>query len=74
MAGIGLSKKELTKLASFGSTPEEVSRNLFGESGGLGDVIDHTLGSLQQKMIQLISENNQRIAEQLAQAGIKLAP
>jgi len=74
MEGIGLSKKELTKLASFGGTPEEVTRNLFGESGGLGNVIDHTLGALQQKTIELILENNRRISEQLAQAGIKLAP
>lgn len=69
---IGLTKKELDNLSSFGETPEERVANVWGNADNLGALFDNMGGALQRKMVELIAKNNERIAEQLTKAGIKL--
>jgi hypothetical protein len=75
---IGLSFEELTRLSSFG-TRDEIRRNVYkltdptGETGpDTPEIIDNAIMALQRKMVELISQNNARITDQLAKAGVKL--
>ena len=73
MARIGLSREELGKLSSFGDTAEERVENVYGRKfDSLSEMIDNMGGALQRKMVELISLNNERIAKQLTDIGIRL--
>ncbi len=69
----GLSEKELTKLSSFGGTPSERLKNVYGindkdincDEPDLATIIDNLGGALQRKMVELIVANNKKISEQL---------
>jgi hypothetical protein len=73
MASIGLSREELEKLSSFGDTAEERVENVYGRKfDSLSEMIDNMGGALQRKMVELISLNNERIAKQLTDIGVRL--
>ena len=74
---IGLNKEELSKLATFGDSPEELQKSIFGEKSGkympTDEMIVCITASLIFNNIELILANNAKIAEQLKDAGIKLS-
>ena len=73
MASIGLSREELEKLSSFGDTAEERVENVYGRKfDSLSEMIDNMGVALQRKMIELISLNNEWIAKQLIDIGVRL--
>ena len=69
---IGLSVEELKAIGSFGTGKEEVGK-VYGKGGDLPKVLDHAVYALRDKTIELKIANNERIAKQLAAAGIKLS-
>jgi hypothetical protein len=73
MASIGLSREELEQLSSFGDTAEERVENVYGRKfDSLSEMIDNMGVALQRKMIELISLNNEWIAKQLIDIGVRL--
>ena len=73
MATIGLSRGELGELSSFGDTAEERVENVYGRKfDSLSEMIDNMGVALQRKMIELISLNNEWIAKQLIDIGVRL--
>ena len=73
MARIGLSREELEQLSSFGDTAEERVENVYGRKfDSLSEMIDNMGVALQRKMVELISLNNERIAKQLTDIGVRL--
>lgn len=76
---LGLSQQELETLSSFGSSPEERIKNVYGiidisgkPGPDLSQMIDNVARSLQRKMVELILANNKRITEQLKKTGVNI--
>ena len=73
MASIGRSREELEQLSSFGDTAEERVENVYGRKfDSLSEMIDNMGVALQRKMVELISLNNEWIAKQLIDIGVRL--
>jgi hypothetical protein len=70
---IGLSKEELVELGYFGKTAEESDDTLFGKSGIGIKALGTMIKAIRDKNIELILANNERIAQQLKDAGVKLS-
>jgi len=73
---LGLSFDELTKLATFGNSLEKLKKAAFGESDSKyissEEMILNLAAFLFTQDIELITANNERITQQLKDAGIKL--
>ena len=69
----GLSKEELVELGYFGKTEEESIKNLYGTSDNLNELFRTMVKTIRDKSIELILANNDRISQQLKDAGIKLS-
>ena len=73
---LGLNKKELNSLLSFGDTVEEIKLNIFGKPDNhiTNEEKDAAIiSALIDKTAYIVSENNKRITEQLISAGINLS-
>jgi len=72
---IGLDKKELFKLLSFGDTAEEIKESLFpslDDKASTDEVLAVIIASLIEKIGEAILENNRRINEQLISVGLQI--
>jgi len=73
---LGLSFDELTKLATFGNSPEKLNEAIFEKSDNKyissHEMMLSITAFLFTHSIDLIMANNERITQQLKDAGIKL--
>ncbi len=69
---LGLSKEQLMELGYFGKTEEESIKKLYGTSKQINVVLRTMVSAIRDKTTELILANNEQIAKQLKDAGIKL--
>ena len=73
---LGLSFEELTKLATFGNSPEKLKEAILEKSNNKyissNEMMFSIAAFLFVQDIELIVANNERITQQLKDAGIKL--